>query len=161
MANFRPGSSAAGQTVVNDEALIAALGGLDLRGYGAAIYALPADLEPGAEAGGCEAQGEGAMPSWLEEAYAGDDGWCEGGPAEEQAPQSPSSYHRRVMREWLRLWGRRVRDPALRHSSFLIFLRSLYKTELCRSFEETGACRYAYKCQVGAPVAAPALRFPP
>jgi len=125
MANFRPGSSAAGQTVVNDEALIAALGGLDLRGYGAAIYALPADLEPGAEAGGCEAQGEGAMPSWLEEAYAGDDGWCEGGPAEEQNPQSPSSYHRRVMREWLRLWGRRVRDPALRHSSFLIFLQPL------------------------------------
>jgi hypothetical protein len=25
---------------------------------------------------------------------------------------------------------------------------SLYKTELCRSWEESGACRYGHKCQV-------------
>jgi len=28
---------------------------------------------------------------------------------------------------------------------------SLYKTELCRSWEETGSCRYGAKCQVRSP----------
>ncbi|GMH39218.1 hypothetical protein BSKO_07116 [Bryopsis sp. KO-2023] len=33
------------------------------------------------------------------------------------------------------------------HGSFGLKQHSLYKTELCRSWEETGACRYGSKCQ--------------
>lgn len=40
--------------------------------------------------------------------------------------------------------------------------QSLYKTELCRSFEETGACRYGLKCQFahGRPELRPVTRHP-
>jgi hypothetical protein len=40
--------------------------------------------------------------------------------------------------------------------------QSLYKTELCRSFEETGACRYGLKCQFahGKDELRPVLRHP-
>merc|ERR1712173_322288 len=40
--------------------------------------------------------------------------------------------------------------------------QSLYKTELCRSFEETGSCRYGAKCQFahGKAELRPVLRHP-
>jgi butyrate response factor 1 len=44
-----------------------------------------------------------------------------------------------------------ISSPALTENSLLSDEESttqcLYKTELCRSFEETGACRYGLKCQ--------------
>eukprot|EP01103_Thecamoeba_quadrilineata_P004941 TRINITY_DN14806_c0_g1_i1.p1 TRINITY_DN14806_c0_g1~~TRINITY_DN14806_c0_g1_i1.p1 ORF type:complete len:366 (+),score=50.39 TRINITY_DN14806_c0_g1_i1:55-1152(+) len=41
-------------------------------------------------------------------------------------------------------------------------IQNLYKTELCRSFEETGACRYGLKCQFahGRPELRPVSRHP-
>ena len=43
-----------------------------------------------------------------------------------------------------------------------ISLQSLYKTELCRSYEETGICRYGAKCQFahGEEELRPVLRHP-
>ncbi|PRP81014.1 hypothetical protein PROFUN_11166 [Planoprotostelium fungivorum] len=40
--------------------------------------------------------------------------------------------------------------------------QNLYKTELCRSFQETGSCRYGHKCQFahGAHELRPVLRHP-
>ena len=49
-------------------------------------------------------------------------------------PQSPSS-------------GRGKAGGGISKSGSQVSMHSLYKTELCRSWEETGSCRYGSKCQ--------------
>lgn len=55
-----------------------------------------------------------------------------------------------------------LQDAAGRSIESELSQQSLYKTELCRSFEETGSCRYGAKCQFahGRAELRPVIRHP-
>jgi len=92
---------------------------------------------------------------------------------QQQQPSSSTPQHSFSAEEFVeinptsqRIWSSQPNPPksieSLPNIEDEITTQNLYKTELCRSFEETGTCRYGSKCQFahGRSELRPVLRHP-